>query len=81
MSELIVMIPEPKAPCQECVENPQHADEDFGLVWCSHTRYGGIYDVELGQWQIVGPFRDEAHFKRALYNNLALQMQRKSVQH
>jgi hypothetical protein len=41
MSDVIAIVPQPKAPCQACVENARHQDETFGLVWCEHVRYGG----------------------------------------
>lgn len=69
--EKMVFVPEPLAPCQACVENARHQDAEFGLVWCHHVRYGGIYQVDVGQWSIIGPFADESHFRRALYSILS----------
>jgi hypothetical protein len=68
MTDIVATVPEPKAPCTACVENARHQDETFGLVWCEHVRYGGMYFVEQGQWQIVGPFENEQQFKRAMYS-------------
>lgn len=77
-AEVSVLVPEPQAPCKSCVENAQHQDETLGLVWCEHTRYGGVYQVEIGQWSIVGPFEDESQFKRALYNSFARKLMAKA---
>ena len=79
MTEIVALVPQPKAPCKECVENARHHDETFGLVWCEHTRYGGIYQVEIGQWSIVGPFEDESCFRRSLYNSFASKLMEKAV--
>ena len=79
MSDVIAIVPQPKAPCQDCVENARHQDETFGLVWCEHTHYGGMYFVEQGQWQLVGPFDDESCFKRAMYNSFARKLMGKAV--
>jgi hypothetical protein len=79
MTEQKVYVPLPAAPCKACVENAVHQDENFGLVWCEHTRYGGVYQVEQGQWSIVGPFEEEAQFKRSLYNSFARKLMTKTV--
>ena len=64
MSDQKVYVPEPAAPCKHCVEHARHQSEDIGIVWCKHTRTGGIYQVVPALWNCVGPFEDEAHFKR-----------------
>lgn len=66
MSEIVALVPEPKTLCKECVENARHQDENFGIIWCEHAHYGGLYLVAQGQWQVVGPFAEEAAFKRYL---------------
>jgi hypothetical protein len=78
-AEVIAIVPQPKAPCQSCVENARHQSEEVGFVWCSHVRYGGVYLVEQGQWQITGPYADESEFKRAVYNNLARKLMARST--
>ena len=75
-ADINVLVPQPQAPCQDCVENAVHQDETFGLVWCEHTRYGGVYLVEQGQWSIVGPFDDEVQFRRSVYNSFAQKLMR-----
>ena len=77
-AEVIAIVPQPKAPCQECVENARHHNEQVGIVWCDHVRYGGIFIVEQGQWQIVGPYGNESEFKRAVFNNLTRQLSAKT---
>ena len=66
-----MLVPAPEAPCKTCVENAEHLDEQFGLVYCYHNRFGGVYIVNSGQWQIVGPYSSEKDFKRSVYNNMA----------
>ena len=70
-ADVSVFVPQPQAPCKQCVENAVHQDEKFGLVWCQHTRYGGVYLTELGMWNLAGPYEDEAAFKRATHNTFA----------
>lgn len=65
-AEIVTFVPEPLAPCKQCVENAVHQDEHFGLVWCGHTRYGGLYNVERGQWTCTGPYGTEQEFRRAM---------------
>ena len=57
----------------------RHLDETFGLVWCEHSKYGGVYQVEIGLWSISGPFDDEACFKRSLYNQFARKLMSKAT--
>ena len=73
-AEISLFVPEPQAPCKTCVENARHQDKVAGIVWCQHTRYGGVYQIEIGQWSLVGPFEDEACFKRSLYASFARQL-------
>jgi len=39
-------------------------DEDVGIIWCGHVRFGAVYQVVPALWNIIGPFDDQAHFKR-----------------
>ena len=73
-----IFAPLPAAPCEDCARNPQGAHDDCLIVWCSHTNTGGLYLTDIGQWQISGPFADEAQFKRALFANLARQISEKT---
>ena len=66
MSDIVALVPQPKTLCKECVENARHQDENFGIIWCEHHRYGGMYFVAQGQWQVVGPFAEEVEFRRYL---------------
>lgn len=64
-----LIVPAPAAPCSDCVNNsPIRSDQDatVGIVWCPHNRYGGVYRVEVGTWEIYGPFASEDEFHRAL---------------
>ncbi len=67
---LQVFVPLPQAPCKACVENARHQSEDVGIVWCKHTRWGGIYMVEQGTWTTTGPFANEQQFKRSMMNSV-----------
>ena len=78
MSETIAIVPLPIAPCKHCVEDARHQDEIFGLIWCEHHRFGGVYHVEIGLWSLYGPFADETQFKRALHVMLARQISEKT---
>jgi hypothetical protein len=73
-----IFAPLPAAPCEDCARNPQGAHEDCLIVWCSHNHTGGIYFTEIAQWQISGPYQDEACFKRALFANLARKLSEKT---
>ncbi|MDO8864044.1 hypothetical protein Q6D67_20360 [Haliea sp. E1-2-M8] len=66
MTNVSVLVPTAASVCQHCVDNSRHQSEQVGAVWCEHTRCGGIYFVERGQWHVVGPFREETEFKRWL---------------
>ena len=79
MNDTTMIVPQPHAPCPDCVENARHQSEDVGMVWCGHVSYGGIYLAEQGQWQIVGPYGDESEFKRAVFNNLARKAQARGL--
>lgn len=63
----VLVKPTPKL-CQECVDNSRHQNEHAGIVWCPHHMSGGLYLVEIGLWQITGPFQQEADFKRYVLN-------------
>ncbi|GEM_PF-3465021 len=71
MTDIVALVPQPEAPCKQCVETARHQEETIGIVYCHHTRYGGIYTAENGMWQISGPYADENAFKRAIYFNLS----------
>ena len=77
--EKILHVPEPKSPCNDCVANARHMDESFGLVWCEHNKFGGLYNAEIAKWNLIGPFDNELEFKRSLYNNFARKLMQKSI--
>ncbi len=64
--EITVLVRKPGTICEYCVEHARHDNEAVGIVYCEHSRYGGIYIVETGMWQISGPFGSEGDFKRAV---------------
>lgn len=66
-ADVVALVPEPQAPCKQCVENARHFDEHLGIVWCEHTRFGGVYNVERGQWTCTGPYQTEQEFRRGLH--------------
>jgi hypothetical protein len=66
MTNRIDLFPIPKAPCNECVEDARHGGNPFGLVWCHHNNFGGVYAADVEQWSIAGPFIDEEHFVKAV---------------
>jgi hypothetical protein len=69
--ELTVLVRKPGTICEACVANSRHQSEEVGVVWCEHSRYGGVYYVPTGMWQISGPFAVEDDFKRAVYRAYA----------
>jgi len=69
-----IFAPLPEAPCQACIEDSQHQDESFCIVYCPHTRFGGLYIVEQGMWTLTGPHADDAEFRRVLFANTARQI-------
>ena len=79
MSDQTLICPEPLAPCLDCVQRAQFCDESLAIVYCPHRKFGGIFQTEIGQWHIVGPFGSEKEFKRSVHNNLARQVMRKAV--
>lgn len=76
--EPTVYIAEPLGMCEHCVNNPKGTHEDFVIVWCEHTRYGGIYQIPIGQWSIVGPFGNEGEFQRSVSAAFARKLMAKS---
>jgi|GEM_PF-2597056 len=65
--ELFVSLP--SAPCADCVtRNQQVIGDEFAVVWCPHTRFGGIYQISNATWHLSGPFREDDDFKRILVN-------------
>ena len=76
MTDIVALVPQPEAPCKECVETARHQEQTIGIVYCHHTRFGGVYTAENGIWQISGPYENESAFKRALRFNLQQMLQR-----
>jgi len=72
--EQTILVRMPGTICEDCVDNSRHESEDFGIFWCGHSRYGGIYFTLTGMWQISGPFNTEDDFKRAIYRAQAAKL-------
>jgi hypothetical protein len=74
-------IPPCPAICETCAENPAHVDTDAIIVFCPHHHYGGFLTLSTGQWMAMGPFEDDAAFRRAFGFALMRQLKEKSVSH
>lgn len=70
MTDQKMLIPEPAAPCQKCVENPVEGNDQLAIVWCPHHRYGGMYFSTTACWHISGPFQTDLEFRRSLAHTL-----------
>lgn len=76
--EVTVLVRKPETICEHCVEHSRHENEDVGIVWCEHSRYGGIYTVDAGMWNIIGPFDVEEDFKRYVMAVFSRQVRQKA---